>query len=246
MTTSWDFFGDGFGDCTPSKLPALPDGKQIKLQIGSFIECDISGLLWTGAISLCRWLLNNNGEVRGKAVLELGSGTGACGIFAAALGASRVTLSDGGSPATLANAQANVEANRELWGTETVMEVVPYTWGNLSEEELGGYDWVIASDVTAYTEPHHVALCSSLAEQLRKRSIGCRVIMSHYHRTHGTHAAPDSGEGPARDGTFLQFIAVAAAAGLLVRTLHEDWVDEQRVSVVEVSLSGDAGDEGCS
>lgn len=246
MTTSWDFFGDGFGDCKPSELPALSDGRRIKLQIGSFIECNISGLLWTGAISLCRWLLSTTNEVRGKAVLELGTGTGACGIFAAALGASRVTLSDGGSAATLANAQANVEANRELWGTETEVAVMPYTWGNSFDEELGGYDWVIASDVTAYTEPHHVDLCSSLAEQLRKRSTGCRVVLSHYHRIHGTHAAPAAGEGPARDGTFENFIAVAATAGLHVCTFHEDWVDNQRVSLVEVSLSGDAGGEGCT
>jgi hypothetical protein len=45
-------------------------------------------------------------------VLELGSGTGAVGLYAAALGASRVVLTDGGPPALLELLAANVDANR--------------------------------------------------------------------------------------------------------------------------------------
>ena len=67
-------------------------------------------------------------------------------------------------------------------------------------------------------------------------------MLSHYHRTHGHHAAsPAVGEGPSRDGTFDNFIAAAAGAGLKVCTVHEDWVGNQRVSVVEVLLEQHVG-----
>ena len=59
---------------------------------------------------LCEWL---SGELKpGDTVLELGSGTGAVGLYAAALGASRVVLTDGGPPALLELLAANVDANR--------------------------------------------------------------------------------------------------------------------------------------
>ncbi|KAK3238244.1 hypothetical protein CYMTET_51732 [Cymbomonas tetramitiformis] len=240
MDNSWDFFGDSFGDCKPSELPALPDGRQLLIQTGNFAECNVSALVWTGAISLCRWMLSAADEIRGKAVLELGTGTGACGLYAAALGARRVTLTDGGSPAgfsSLATASLNAEANRELWSTETEVAVTPYTWGEPFGAELGGYNLVIGSDLTAYSKEAHLALCSSLAEQLRKHSGGCRVVMSHYHRTHGIHAAlPSGGDESLRDGTFENFIARAAEAGLTVRTFQEDWPSLLRLAA---SKNGD-------
>ena len=66
--------------------------------------------VWASAPVLCEWL---SGELKpGDTVLELGSGTGAVGLYAAALGASRVVLTDGGPPALLELLAANVDANR--------------------------------------------------------------------------------------------------------------------------------------
>jgi Lysine methyltransferase len=49
---------------------------------------EVGGDKWVG--EGCRELLDNPEAVRDKAVLEVGSGTGLCGVFAAKLGAMQV------------------------------------------------------------------------------------------------------------------------------------------------------------
>ena len=55
----------------------------------------VGGSVWPCAAALCRWMLQHEAAVREKRVLELGAGTGACGLFAAGLGASSALLTDG-------------------------------------------------------------------------------------------------------------------------------------------------------
>eukprot|EP00966_Prymnesium_polylepis_P111488 2578921-Prymnesium_polylepis.1 len=98
-------------------LPPLPSGERLRLREGlSVIEeqsggvlttiddtafegaaadlLSVGGTVWPCAAALCRWLLEDD-VVRDARVLELGSGTGCCGLFAASLGAARVVLTDG-------------------------------------------------------------------------------------------------------------------------------------------------------
>ena len=49
------------------------------------IAADIGGEVWPAATALCAWLANHTAAVQGTRVLELGAGTGVCGIYAAAL-----------------------------------------------------------------------------------------------------------------------------------------------------------------
>ena len=77
-------------------------------------SCGVGGEVWPAAAALCTWLSEHAAEIRGAHVLELGSGTGVCGLYAAALGASSVTLTDGGSDDLLELARSNVEMNRNL------------------------------------------------------------------------------------------------------------------------------------
>ena len=82
-------------------------------------------------------------------MLELGSGTGAVGLYAAALGASRVVLTDGGPPALLELLAANVDANRPLLPEAACLEVAQLQWGADADRlPAGPFAWVCGSDTT--------------------------------------------------------------------------------------------------
>ena len=138
---------------------------------------------------LCRWQRRHADELRGARVLELGCGTGAVGLYAAALGARRVVLTDGGPDALLELARANAAAARDaaLWRAgETAVEVVRHGWGEPAAA-LGSHDLILGSDVT-YADGAHAALCASLAAQLQEHSPRARVVLAHEHRTVGARA----------------------------------------------------------
>ena len=130
------------------------------------------GKVWSSSAVLCRWLIENASALRieGASVLELGAGTGVVGIAAAALGASRVVLTDGGSSSLLRLAKDNAARNmREEDGpidkAATTVTVVGYSWGraDLPPEmtTAAPYDLVIGSDCT-YSVSGHGALCDSI------------------------------------------------------------------------------------
>eukprot|EP00966_Prymnesium_polylepis_P162408 3753696-Prymnesium_polylepis.1 len=87
---------------TTAALPALPSGVHLSLRewdadrLTSAADLtSVGGSVWPCAAALCRWLLRNEAVVSGANVLDLGAGTGACGLYAAGLGAARVLLTDG-------------------------------------------------------------------------------------------------------------------------------------------------------
>lgn len=87
----------------PCGLPALPNGCHVRLEQSSWDDAGTGGVVWPAARALCRWQADlAEEELVGARVLELGAGTGACGLFAAGLGASSVCLTDGGPPGVLA------------------------------------------------------------------------------------------------------------------------------------------------
>ena len=101
---------------------------------------------------LARWLLDERKTVQGARVLELGSGTGAVGLFAAGCGASSVLLTDG--DASLCSLAAdNARDNAALMPDATVT-TMRYRWGG-SVEALGGpFDLALASDLTYEPAAH--------------------------------------------------------------------------------------------
>jgi len=87
--------------------------------------------VWEGADTLCAHLVLNKDLVRGTQCIELGSGVGACGLTAAALGASSVLLTD------LAAAQPYLEYNMRtnLGAAERARtRALVYSWGSPIDE----------------------------------------------------------------------------------------------------------------
>ena len=99
----------------PHGLPLLPSGDHLTLDAPGWTRgIGTGGRVWPASAALCRYLART-GIVRGKAVLELGCGTGATGLHcAAALNASSVMLTEGGSEGLLQLARRNVEACVEI------------------------------------------------------------------------------------------------------------------------------------
>lgn len=159
----------------------------------------VGGTVWPCAAAMCRWLSSNHKDaVRDKAVLELGGGTGTCGLFAAACGASHVVMTD--SEARLVklmehNAHRNMlVGNLPGLGTRLTLSYEQYLW-NQSEPPSGPFDLVIGSDCTyEFDEDAHADLAATLDALLTvaddvKGASGDggaaslpRVVLAHQHR----------------------------------------------------------------
>jgi len=132
--------------------------------------------------------------------VELGSGTGAVGLFAAGLGA-KVILTDcrpppdsvmytmdgtsslpqDGSGTILELLEKNVKANEDV--VDTVLQVMELDWTNLNDTdhvaEKGEFDVVLASDVTHFSLMHE-PLANTIARLLQPTGGLC--LLSHQER----------------------------------------------------------------
>ncbi|XP_066477442.1 protein-lysine methyltransferase METTL21C [Tiliqua scincoides] len=118
-------------------------------------------VVWPGALALCQYLESEQEEInlKGKKVLEIGAGTGLVAIVASILGAF-VTATD--LPEVLENLEFNISKNtRDIDVPKP--EVRKLVWGkNLNEDfprSTHHYDFVVATDVVY----HHTALDLLLA-----------------------------------------------------------------------------------
>ena len=109
----------------------------------------IGSVIWESAFRLCRYLVQSQSSMSlaGKRVLELGSGTGICGVAAACLGA-RVRLTD--RTEALELLQANIAANAD--------QIVAAA-GKCSAHEL---DWCSESTMTPLRAEYDVLLASDV------------------------------------------------------------------------------------
>jgi hypothetical protein len=155
-------------------VPPLTTGVHLKLGTLEYDEGGVGGRVWAAASTMCDFLSAASDDFRDCRVVELGSGSGVCGLFAASLGAADCTLTDGGPPALLELLSANVESNRQRVADAAsaatavegagALDVLPLRWGEprasdssipvvsgSSADELAarGVDWVIGSYASA-------------------------------------------------------------------------------------------------
>jgi len=146
----------------------------------------LGGHVWPAATALCQYLAKtaNDSRLRGATVecLELGSGTGAVGIYAAAVFGYNVTVTEyrppSGSADRLELLQQNVDANCDLFSsTKELPRVLELDFGDvamrkhvLDASRTGqGYDLILASDVT-YTPGLHEPVAQSISELLAQNT----------------------------------------------------------------------------
>lgn len=166
VARSFDVYG-----FEPVRLPPLPSGAYLALEqvhaaplpsdtvemLRSYLRSvrhdgEIAGgRLWPAVSLLCSWLGEPAQAERlyGSHVLELGAGVGAGGLYAAALGARHVTLTDGGGEEVLSLLRRNANANAGLLGEGAHVCVSNMKFGDRHAALLyaGRVDWVICADV---------------------------------------------------------------------------------------------------
>ena len=217
------------------------------------------GEIWPAAAYMCEWLRNHSAEIKGTRVLELGCGTGACGIFAAALGASSVQLTDGGSDKLLALANANVALNQQHFGTGVQIAIRRLDWNATDAACLAApFDVLLASDVIFghAAEPDetsnetHTALARTIGLLLRRQGSSAArppsAILAHEHRSRSALLGAPLGSWDEDDAHLRNFLTAAHAAGLRARCLwsrrptsyargrFRSWTAD--VSIMDVSL----------
>ncbi|CAI2350743.1 unnamed protein product [Caenorhabditis sp. 36 PRJEB53466] len=114
-----------------------------ELKIYQEILTDVGGVIWDSALMTIHYFFKNPKLFEGKKVLELGSGTGVCGIALAALGA-EVILTD--LPERILLLEKNVEANRKLVNDRVKVQVLDWKTDDIPD----GLDLVLAVDCVYY------------------------------------------------------------------------------------------------
>ena len=130
----------------------------------------VGARLWRAARTMCARLAADASAIRGKRVLELGAGVGACGILCAKLGARAVVLSDFEEPlldALERSIALNDVGDRCVvaavdWRRELRLERTP---GARALDDADVFDVIIGTDVL-YEKSHVDALPACIARRL--------------------------------------------------------------------------------
>ncbi|XP_073722407.1 uncharacterized protein mettl21ca isoform X1 [Misgurnus anguillicaudatus] len=193
---------------TPSEMSSI--GKEMYYFAGHEIKIwesldSFGSVIWPAALALCRYLESNRETVnlRDKAVLEIGAGTGLVSIVASLLGA-WVTATD--LPEVLANLRCNLSRNTtgRCRYTPQAAELV---WGHELERtfphSVYRYDYVLAADVVylhdflaelMLTMKHFCKPGTTLIWANKTRFQSDLVFAENFKKTFNTKLLEDNGE----------------------------------------------------
>ena len=156
---------------------SLPPGA-ITLRELTFGTAGLGYSVWDAGVGMSLWLSQHAEAVRGKRVLELGSGVGIAGIAAALCGGAHVTLSDYGFAADGGGAEAaaraellrsNLEANARRSGVSERCDAVALDWhASLRQgfRPARRYEAIVGSDL-CYYEDDVDALAATIVAHLQ-------------------------------------------------------------------------------
>jgi hypothetical protein len=231
------------GDGLTLTLTAADDGDVVA---PLFSDVWLGTEIWPAARVLVDYLKQEEQRRRLTAsavVLELGSGTGACGLAAAALGAQRVVLTDKASlvPAM----RQNIAANEHLCsGDSQVISCTALEWSdNMAplaglEEGADGADIVLMSDCLnpVYGETHAVALAATLhallvgAGRRRREGATARDAMASTLEPVGYLSQTRRGEGVAEAAFFEACERYGLQSTVVYTTAHDGASQGRQVS----------------
>jgi predicted nicotinamide N-methyase len=173
-----DAAGSGGGGGASGGDEPLPP---LRIRQGEVLATDdeavrTGGTLWPAATAVVRFLQRHPRVVRGRAVVELGAGTGACGLTAAQLGAAHVLLTDQHTELAAANIRDN--------GLSTIARVAQVDWTDRSTwgpvlDAGPPWDVAIASDVFFW--PGLIPALTALLAELSAAGAGPTTVLVGYH-----------------------------------------------------------------
>eukprot|EP00092_Neocalanus_flemingeri_P104133 GFUD01133326.1.p1 GENE.GFUD01133326.1~~GFUD01133326.1.p1 ORF type:complete len:191 (+),score=43.17 GFUD01133326.1:47-619(+) len=102
------------------------------VQVDQKNEGDTGVVVWDAAIVLSKYLETIKDDLENKSAIELGSGTGAVGLCAAALGCGRVLLTDLADFVEFLD--HNIELNEELFKNQISAQSL--VWGDKDQESV--------------------------------------------------------------------------------------------------------------
>mmetsp|Transcript_17733 Transcript_17733/g.34956 ORF Transcript_17733/g.34956 Transcript_17733/m.34956 type:complete len:316 (+) Transcript_17733:173-1120(+) len=172
---------DGSEDELVVKLSYLHGSNQL-------IEKFVSRVVWPSAEELSRHFALHPEIVASKNILELGSGTGLCGISMACLGATSVVLTDY-NEASVELLQENIDLNsvgdicstsRLVWGDEQSCAAI------LQGLELSHFDLVVGTDVVY--EPECIEPLLQSARAFMNKNPQSKFILANHTHRYGNYA----------------------------------------------------------
>ncbi|PRP82895.1 hypothetical protein PROFUN_04758 [Planoprotostelium fungivorum] len=131
----------GWGGSTVREFEITPE-KKIALREITSTEGDLGYRTWGSAMSLSKKIVDQEIQVKGKKVLELGSGTGLCGLVAAACDAASVLLTDYHEN-LIDLCRESIRLNR----LDAIASSDRLDWARLEEHEGGRFQTIIGSDI---------------------------------------------------------------------------------------------------